>query len=503
MVALGLLAGGLMLTNLGNHHLWQDEAQTALIARTVLADGIPRGTDGVNYFSQELGVEYGDDYVWKWHTWLSFYLVAASFALLGETTLAARLPFALLGIGSVLLTYAAGRALWRDRRAAAAGATLLALSVPYLVLMRQARWYAAAACFSLLGLYAYARMRPGERRPVVLLVVAGTLLFHTHYFYVATLLATLLLHAALLERDRLRPTIVASAVVILVNLPWILWFLGVRYGDSYAEQLFSPAWALFFGPRFFGLLWTTFVAWPLLLAPVALVAERAIRGERQTGVSAASLRGVALLVLLCVVTIVLLSLVTPGGYARYLTPLGPVCFLLVGLPAGALLRRSAPLGVAAIAAWLVYAAWVVPPRSAHWNALPHFAYEVTHDFDGPIEGIVEFLEQNASEGDVVGITYGDLPLKFYTDLRIVGGLTGEDIEAARDAQWIIPRRSALTKEEKRVRGALQSYLSREHYRPYTLDYADTTFHNRETMHAHRFGTAPESWPRLVIFGRKR
>ena len=83
------LAAPLLLVNLGNHYLWQDEAQTAVISRTILDHGIPLGFDGRNLFSQELGIEYGDDYVWKWHAWLSFYVCAASLALFGSTTLAA------------------------------------------------------------------------------------------------------------------------------------------------------------------------------------------------------------------------------------------------------------------------------------------------------------------------------------------------------------------------------------------------------------------------------
>ena len=94
-----VLACFLLLANLGNHYLWQDEAQTAVIARTVMARGMPYGTDGVNYFSQELGAEYGRNYIWKWHTWLPFYLLAGFFKVFGESNFTARLPFALFGIG--------------------------------------------------------------------------------------------------------------------------------------------------------------------------------------------------------------------------------------------------------------------------------------------------------------------------------------------------------------------------------------------------------------------
>ena len=107
----------LILANLGNIYLWQDEAQTALVSKTILTHGIPLGTDGTNFFSQELGREYGKGYVWRWHTWLPFYVLAGFFALFGTSTFVCRLPFALAGIATVMLTYLYAKSLWRSRRA--------------------------------------------------------------------------------------------------------------------------------------------------------------------------------------------------------------------------------------------------------------------------------------------------------------------------------------------------------------------------------------------------
>ena len=170
-IAFAVLAAALLLPNLGESYLWQDEAQTAVVARTILTDGVPRGSDGTNFFSQEQGREYGADHLWIWHTWGSFYLTAASLFALGENTAAARLPFALLGVATVALAYFAGLTLWRDRRAALAGAGMLALSVPFLILSRQCRYYAAAGFLSLVGLHAYARLRGGARGGAVPLQV--------------------------------------------------------------------------------------------------------------------------------------------------------------------------------------------------------------------------------------------------------------------------------------------------------------------------------------------
>jgi 4-amino-4-deoxy-L-arabinose transferase-like glycosyltransferase len=488
---IGVLATVLLLTNLGNPYLWQDEAQTALVSETILTHGVPMGTDGTNFFSQELGVEYGDDYVWKWHTWLSFYLVSGSFAIFGPNTLATRLPFALFGIATVLLTFVAARSLWRDRRAAFTAALLLALCVPFLLLCRQGRWYSVACFFSLLGLHAYSRLGKGERAPRWTLFLAGTLLFHTHYLYCGTLLASLLLHSALFDREKLRTVFRISLLVTLVNAPWIAWLSTIRVGDGYAGRLLDWSRSLQLVQRFGSQFWRHFFHPLFLLIPLAVAADRWRCGESPWEVTVETRNNALLLATFCAVNVAFLGFLAPGGYFRYLAPLAPPAFLLIGLLVGSLLARSLPLGVAVVLLWVAT------------GSLHRFAYEITHDFDGPIEGIVKFLKQNARQGDTVAITYGDLPLKFYTDLRVVGGLTGEDITAARTAEWIIPRRNASSREERRVRNALTSYLSPRLHRGYEIDYPDTAFENRENPTMHRYRTERPTYPRVVVYGLKR
>ena len=65
-----IVAGALVLGRLDARLLWQDEAQTALVSETILEHGVPLGTDGKNFFSQEQGAEYGDGFIWRWQTWL-------------------------------------------------------------------------------------------------------------------------------------------------------------------------------------------------------------------------------------------------------------------------------------------------------------------------------------------------------------------------------------------------------------------------------------------------
>ena len=233
------LASLLFMLNLHNHFLWQDEAQTAVLAKTVMARGLPYGTDGRNFFSQELGAEYGDNYIWKWHTWLQFYLVAGSFKLFGINTFAARLPFALFGIATVLLLYFFASHLWQDKCAGAAAAFLLLLCIPFLLLSRQCRYYSPSAFFSLLGLFAYLRLLDRRRYSTLLFILAGTFLFHTHYIYLASLLAAVGIHCLLWHRTEWRRVAFACTGTVLLSMPWILWLSGIKYGEAYGKNLFN------------------------------------------------------------------------------------------------------------------------------------------------------------------------------------------------------------------------------------------------------------------------
>ena len=495
-ISLGVLAavaGVLLLSDLGEPFLWQDEAQTAVISRTILSDGVPRGSDGLNYFSQELGAEYAEDHLWRWHTWLSFYAVAGAFASLGESTAVARLPFALLALATVLLAYGVGRSLWRSQDAALAAGSLLALSVPFLLLGRQCRWYAMAAFFALLGMHAYGRMGPGERRHSLMLFVAVSLLFHTHYFYTATLLATLLVHSLWLERQRFSRVFGVSAAVTVVNAPWIVWFSEIRYGEAYSDDLTSFASSWETGLQLTQDFFVYFLSPILLAIPVVLGVLWGVRrlrgaGEGRLGLSRETASGVALLTIFSALTLVALALVSPGAYFRYLTPLAAPAMLLGGL----LLASLA--GVSRVAAVALFALWI------SLSPIRDFAYEITHDFDGPVEGIVRFLQIRARPGDRVAITYGDMPLKFYTKLRVIGGLTGEDLREAEGAEWIIIRHHAQKDPKWNARAILAGYVVPEDYRRYVLSESDTPFENREDPRSHRYRTVTKVSP-VVILGK--
>ncbi len=488
------VAAVLVLPDLGDPHLWQDEAQTAVLAVTILEHGVPLGFDGRNHFSQELGKEYAENTVWRWHTWLSFYVTAASLAVFGKTTFAARLPFALFGIGSAALCYGVARRLWRDRAAALAAGLACALSVPYLILSRQCRYYTLAALLCLYGLDAYARLDAGGTRRRVALFAAALGAFHTHYIYAATLWAGLCLHALGSARQRLRSLATLTAALGVATLPWLIGFAGVRPGGpGYGASVLDVGKLLEFSREYAALLSLHFLPPWLLLAPLGIVLLRAWRGERPFAISPETRDGLALIACTTLAGIALISALSPLRFYRYLAPLAPPLVLLQGLLVGRLYRASR------LAAALLVALWLAQSR------LDRHLLELRHDLVGPITGIVEFLDARAQPGDLVAISYEDLPLKFYTPLRVIGGLTGEDLSDAARADWIIVRRHRNTQADGEVQERLRGVLRANPggYVRHELRAPDTAFENREDPRLHRFLSAHARHPRVVVYERVR
>jgi len=131
-----------------------------------------------------------------------------------------------------------------------------------------------------------------------------------------------------------------------------------------------------------------------------------------------------------------------------------------------------------------------------------YLYEITHDYNGPIKGIVRYLNQNAKKDEIIAITYGDLPLKFYTDMRVVGGLTGEDLSPGKEADWIIIRKYVICEKDWMVKKYLVHNVAWHQYKRITIDYPDTPFENRESPEEHRYRTVTNE-DRVVIYRKMR
>jgi len=466
---LALLAAVLLFWGLGDKYLWQDEAATAVLAERLLKFGRPLAYDGVNlvtidYFAtQDTGtigdrtgdpkravdyyIQRGDfkpDTTWIWQPWGQFVAAAIGLRLLGATTLAARLPFALAGLATVLLLYRLVRRYSYSWLMASVSAVLLLSNAYWILHARQCRYYSLSSLLLVATLMAYLRWQGGRRWGARAFVLAAWCWFQVDYGTVWPVFAVLFLDALAARRRTFRRTAMVGLALSAAMAPFLyyyqLWGRNMEpmrdRGEIFSINLFNT---------------NEYVAPVLLvLAAVLLVAWRWKRleaGERHTVAIACAILPALLL---------WVPEVTPEAFLRYTIMAAPLGSLL-----GAwVLVRGCGARVARFAWWgaLVLVATpfaslpgraLVPDFDRYeakllWRSeLPMMASEIFGHRPDPNRLTVEWLRRNAAPSDEILINYEDLPLMFYLPNPIRGGIPAfraED-DAKSPPRFVVLRRS--------------------------------------------------------------
>jgi len=226
LLALLPFAAALVLIDLGGPLLWEDEGDTAVYARTILQFGVPRAWDGRTFIDSDDGLRVapralGQDLVMVGTPWLPYYVTAASFALFGESEWAARFPFALAALATVVMLYVFVLRATGSVRAAFAAALLLVASVQFQLYARESRSYALNMLLTVVLLWGFLRL--SERRRDPWLAVAAVLLFHVQILPAALALGACAAVALAVpgQRHRLRPLLARAPFVAVLTLPWL------------------------------------------------------------------------------------------------------------------------------------------------------------------------------------------------------------------------------------------------------------------------------------------
>jgi hypothetical protein len=433
LAAILAVACCLLVPRLDDRYLWEDEAETALLARNVLRFGVPLAWDGRDLVSQECGADLDANGLWRQTPWLPMYLVAASFHLLGVDAFAARLPFVLVALATLPSLWYLALVLFRQRRVALVATIALALSVPFLLHARQSRYYVLVAFAVVWTLAGYVGAVRGRRAGIGWLALAMTVLFHANYLVFAATLAGLIaaLPALRPARDGVVRIAAAAGLVAAFNAPWLLLFDPSGKTALAAESLSFGAFAVRLGTylRAIELYFFPVVGLGVVLA-VALVARRRRGAPLPPGLDVATA-----LALFCAAYVCVLSL-TPLLFLRYLVGLAPVGALLIGYVVTALART--PVGVAAALALILGVDRADALRFAAGSPLIKYVDEITHDYEGPIEAVVRFLDRETRRGDRVYVTYGALGVRFHTDLEVRGGTACQPLDDWRP-EWLVVR----------------------------------------------------------------
>jgi hypothetical protein len=463
-----VLAALLLFWGLTNRYLWQDEAATAVLAARMLKFGRPLAYDGVNlvtidHFAAEddatidqrtgdpkAAVDYyirrGDykpDTTWKWQPWGQFVAAAAGIAVLGKTTLGARLPFALAGFATVMLLYRLVRKYCGSLPMAAMAALLLVLNAYWILHARQCRYYSLSSLFLVLTLFGYARWQCGARLGAVAFVAAAWCWFQVDYGTVWPVFGVLFLDAFLARpRHWWRTTVIGAALAAAIA-PFAFYYqlwgrLSVQAGDwndRFTLDLFNMN--EYVAPALVALAAAALLAWHWKKLP-----------EMERHLVAAGLGALAVLALW-------IPTAAPEAFLRY---------AIMAAPAGALVAawfvvRAAGREVilAAVgAAVLTLTPWaslplhaMVAPPDWYINSpllrgeLPVLYEEMFGHQADPNRLVVEWLKRNAAPTDEILINYEDVPLMYYLPNPVRGGIAAFRVEddAKTAPEFLVLRKS--------------------------------------------------------------
>jgi hypothetical protein len=449
----------LLLWALDRKYLWQDEANTAVLAARMLRFGRPLAYDGVNFVgldhsplegrepvdrrtgSARAVVDYyvrqgflKPDSSWKWHPWGQFVVAAVSLRLFGQTTLAARLPFALVGVATVLLLYRLARDCCMNPLIAQGAALLLTLNAYWILHDRQCRYYALSSLFLVLTLWSYMRWQRDAGWGMPLFVASAWGWFQVDYGTVWPVLLILFAESRAIHWRKPWRSDVASLILAALMAPFVWYYelwgrLGLQQGtwtDRFRLNLFNT---------------NEYVLPTIVLAGAIVLLARRRRAlppfERRIVVLSC---GIMLALYLWVPTM------TTAAFLRYVIMAAPVgCLVAAWFIATAIPARFAwpAFALLAITPWASVALrpLIATPDwyETGWLCRPELLRLRAEVFGNPGDvnrDVVGWLGKHAKPSDEILVNYEDMPLMYYLPNPIRGGVAAFRV---RDDAHSLPR----------------------------------------------------------------
>lgn len=560
-----LIASFAVLKNIGYPLLWNDEGETAMFAERVLRFGYPKISDGKNVvYYLELKDKMagrgtpGGAYLgsgWGHFYWGAIGALAARAAdgaagIFGgkdgaETassgagvyvkTALLRLPFALAGLGALVLAAAALAPLVTDKRRvflfAAAFFLWEALSVSWALHMREMRYYALVCLLLAWLLYLAVRRHAGRMPPgryAVLATAALILLLLTFPPAVIAAAGALGLGelTAFIRRRSLRKFLPGLAPLVATGAAAVVYagvFRSARIAAGFAEmfpktpeRMRAAAGKLFAFFRDFESLWLIAAAF-ILGAAVAAVSW--IRARRKGGAasggrllmdrSGRGLVGLSALILAYMLmhAALFIWLGTPYPFERYFIWLQPAAGLVLWLNAFALAGTLGTLAAgpartsARAALFLGFAVLAALTAGERVPFLKARVYELFHRTVGPMDYAVGFVKRSFPDPRtiVIATNYEEGVLQYYLGSRVVIGFVGNNLD---EDMALTPDVIILRKRPTYTNEFLRELLKRERYEYRMIGILDTTTNTSPEVtpgeNSHRFRTVRTNVERWAL-----
>ena len=455
-------SGYLIFKNLGSAALWDDEAATAIVARNFLKTGQFTAWDGRNLFATRNGTSLQMDLIDHAQP-VQCALTALSFFLFGESTFAARLPMAIIGLFAVILLYATLRRETPEYPAFALYATAVLGLVPeYILYYRNCRYFSVVCFAALLTFFAYRNfIRRPDAKWAAATTAAAIALYYSHFQICLAFLIPLAAIHLLFEQKRLPEKhwfLVAAGcfAFVLATLPYTVFHHLWERPDlpSVASLADRATIALWYLQDSFG---SGIAPWALVVTTLVMLMMRAYNSRIS--------RIVMQSLFIVVVHIVILSLTSMQGTAKEY-PLANIrycvaCFPFTAILAAGIVHRvhqknrfvAPALALLLIGSNLAYC---LPWKNAKYQ-FPHplvysplFEYikEIHHPFHTGIGSAAEFLLKNGQKDETFYTVpdYFNAPLQFYVGSKMINSC-GLDTTTRLGAQRMRSLSPYLFKEE--------------------------------------------------------
>lgn len=400
MAAAFAIYGTFLFANLGDRALWDDEAQTAILARHVLKYALPYFPSVDNRPTDRIEMDdFNGSGVFIWNTWFPYYLNAASFSIFGESEFAARFPFAVFSLLTFWLYVRLCAKLFPSQPFIRLTAiALLLFSAPFLLHMRQARYYSLITFGTLWMTWGYLLLANGRRRGIIHMAAAGILTFNSFHVIAFINLAGFWIYTLWKKRSLIlikqlsfsTIVIVAAAIPFLIYMqPWahppdpafdpfstkrvvrslwiyLLWLNGfvLPFAVPVATASFAaggrgllPALAAYLiflvGAPFTGveIQVVTFVLFAVAITITFFRLRASSREKHELSIGEDNenyntFAGIALV--LTPLYVLALAFLSPHPSFRYVTPLIPLVLPLGAVLIGRIAERYRPLGIAVL-----------------------------------------------------------------------------------------------------------------------------------------------------------
>jgi hypothetical protein len=460
-VSISCLAFFLIFCHLGERLMWGDELTTALLAVNIEKFGLPKVSDGKNivtYMGEETDADtYGN---WTWSPWLSEYLAAGSFMLFGQTTTAARLPFAVTGFLSVALIAFVAFRIYGSHEVAVMSMLFLTASEAFILHARQCRYYSLVIFAEIVFIGGVYLLLKGRRAAgVALLAAALTVQFYSNYIVVAGNLAAFIVLVVIVYKryDKLwRSAAAVFSFFTLAAMPWIVyarpWRQAGRIGrENIAEKIVYYLWEMNFH----------IVALVIFIVPIVYSFRKKSMKQPNEGRTRQPSDDMETFLWILIPAVVASVSLAPGVFLRYLLPIFPAAFVLQA----AILNRYIGGKVIRYACVLIlcltnYAAYypLYPiklldpsniPFRIHSPALPltKLIRETYTPYTDRLWDVVNFLKKEGAGGETVFIAESALPLMFYNGMKIIDARSerGKNLKAFPD--WIFSKSASVPADD--------------------------------------------------------